>query len=210
MRNMNIHGRHLAKDVEHRTFFNHQQAVIGGNLARFSNELKRSALNGHFFPLLHQPKLVAMIRAVEPILEQTKFGLRKTNRTNFGLSTFLGGLMELRDYIEDAQDKFGTIAEVAKLIGIRPQHLSNAKSGQRGLPLQACWKLADLLDVEHDAVTAASALVTEKDEEVRSYLIPFAQAARFAQHLTIAALATATVFSLVIENSIFVTRSFLL
>jgi len=119
--------------------------------------------------------------------------------------------MELRDYIEEGEALVGSAKELSRHLGLaHATYITNAKGGQRGLPLAACYKLADLIGAKRDAVAAASALVTEKDEEVRAYLIPFVQAARFAQHLTIAGIAGAIAFSLVVENSISVTRSFLL
>ena len=119
--------------------------------------------------------------------------------------------MELRDYIEQGELVAGGAKELTKLLGLPyPSNLSNAKSGQRGLPLAACWKLAELIGESRDAVTAASALNTEKDEVTRAYLRPFAQAARHAQHLTIAILAGMTAVSLVFENSFSTFRDFLL
>ena|ERR1035437_5865851 len=118
--------------------------------------------------------------------------------------------MEMRDCIEEGIAIAGTAAALGKMLNQPATVISNAKSHQRGLPLAACYKLADLIGAQRDAVTAASALVTEKDEEVRNYLIPFVQAVSFAQHLSIAALAAGTVFSLLVENSVSVTRSFLL
>ena|ERR1035437_10098947 len=119
--------------------------------------------------------------------------------------------MELRDYIEKGERITGSRAALCQALGLaHPSNLTNAKAGQRGLPLAACWKLAELISESRDAVTAASALITEKDEEVRNYLRPFVHAARHAQHLMIGALAVTTAAALVVENSISVTRSFLL
>jgi hypothetical protein len=119
--------------------------------------------------------------------------------------------MELRDYIEEGEQKLGGRAALSSFLGLpHPNNISNAKSGQRGLPLAACYKLADLIGAQRDAVAAASALVTEKDEEIRAYLRPFVQATRHAQHLTIAIAAGVTAFSLVVENSASTIRSFLL
>lgn len=83
--------------------------------------------------------------------------------------------MELRDYIEMGEKAVGSGKELALTLGVRPQNLSNAKAGERGLPTPACWKLADLIGVPKTTVQAASELVTEKDEKVREYLLPFAQ-----------------------------------
>lgn len=97
--------------------------------------------------------------------------------------------MELRDYIEEGQKKAGTVRMLAKIIGMRDHNISDAKAGRRGLPLVACYKLAELIDARPEAVAAASALVTEKDEDARAYLRPFVQAGRVLQHLTVASVA---------------------
>ena len=118
--------------------------------------------------------------------------------------------MELRDYIEEGIEISGTAAALGKLLNQPASVISNAKAHQRGLPLAACYKLADLIGAQHDAVAAASALVTEKDESVINYLRPFAQAVRHAQHLTIAIIAGTTAFMLVAENSYSTFGGFLL
>ena len=118
--------------------------------------------------------------------------------------------MEFRDYLIAGEQAAGGREELAAILKQQPNAITDAKAGRRGLPLVACWKLAELIGESKEAVTAASALNTEKDEEVRAYLRPFAQAARHAQHLTIAILAGATAFSLAIENSVSTMRSFLL
>lgn len=119
--------------------------------------------------------------------------------------------MELRDYIEEGETKVGGRAALTAFLGLpHPNNISNAKSGQRGLPLAACYKLADLIGVQRDAVAAASALVTEKDEGVRAYLRPFVQATRAAQHLAIAGIVGTTALSSIIENSTSTIRAFLL
>lgn len=100
--------------------------------------------------------------------------------------------MELSDYIEEGRKKEGSLALLAQKLGIRPQHLSNAKSGDRGLPLVACYKLAELINARPDAVAAASALVTEKDAGAREYLRPFVQMGRLS-HPMIAAIATVAI-----------------
>lgn len=94
--------------------------------------------------------------------------------------------MDLRDYIELGEDAAGSGKELAEKIGVQPQNLTNAKRGQRGLPLASCYKLADLVGAPRDAVAAAAALNTEKDEEVRAYLRPIVQAGHIARHLVVA------------------------
>lgn len=100
--------------------------------------------------------------------------------------------MELRDYIEDGQKKAGSVRALAKIIGVRDHNISDAKAGRRGLPLVASYKLAELIDARPEAVAAASALVTEKDESAREYLRPFVQMGRLS-HPMIAAIASVAI-----------------
>lgn len=83
--------------------------------------------------------------------------------------------MELRDYIERGEKALGTGKELALALGVKPQHLSNAKAGARGLPDIASAKLAQLIGVPEIAVIAASEMVTAKDEKAREFWRPFAQ-----------------------------------
>jgi hypothetical protein len=118
--------------------------------------------------------------------------------------------VEIRDYIEEAQKNYGTLIEVATKIGVRPQHLSNAKSGQRGLPVYACIKLAGLLAIEPMEVIAASELVTETHEDRIEIFRPFVQAARLVQHLMIAGFTVMTAAAIAVENFSVISQSFLL
>ena len=118
--------------------------------------------------------------------------------------------MELRDYIAEGIRITGTAAALGKRLGQPASVISNTKSHQRGLPLAACYKLADLIGVPRDAVAAASALVTEKDEGIRAYLRPFVQTAMHVQHLSIAAIAGTIALTLALENSSLIVRGFLL
>ena len=89
--------------------------------------------------------------------------------------------MELKDYISRGEEVSGGRKELALKIGLNhPNNLTDAKRGTRGLPLPACWKLADLIGATHDEVSAASELVTEKDESIKAYLRPFVEHARAA------------------------------
>lgn len=81
--------------------------------------------------------------------------------------------MQLREMIETGADKAGSQANLSKVIGITPDVLTHAKSGKRGLPAEACGKLADLIGVDRWTVLAASNLITEKNEEKRAYWAPF-------------------------------------
>lgn len=119
--------------------------------------------------------------------------------------------MELRNYIEAGEAKIGGRTALATHLGLsHPNHLTDAKRGSRGLPLAACYKLADLIGAPRDAVAAASALVTEKDEGIRAYLRPFVQTAMHVQHLSIAAIAGTIALTLALENSSLIVRGFLL
>jgi len=83
--------------------------------------------------------------------------------------------MELREMIETAAKLEGSQNNLAKVIGVAPDYLTHAKAGRRGLPIEACGKLAEILGIDRWAVTAASALVTQKNPEKRAYLTPFVQ-----------------------------------
>lgn len=100
--------------------------------------------------------------------------------------------MELRDYIQAGEKIAGGGKLLAEKLGVFPQHISNAKKGERGLPLVACYKLAELINARPEAVAAASALVTEKDAGAREYLRPFVQMGRLS-HPMIAAIATVAI-----------------
>lgn len=164
----------------------------------------------HIAPL-HLDKSRLMLRAVNKQNRLQLNLLAPYTLTILFVNRRKGIIMELREYIEEGEKKAGGRIALANYLRLpHPNNISNAKSGQRGLPLAACYKLADLIGVPRDSVAAASALVTEKDEEVRAYLLPFVQAARHAQHLTIAITAGAIAFSLAIENSASTIRSFLL
>lgn len=108
--------------------------------------------------------------------------------------------MELRDYIAMGEEAAGGTAKLALQLGVVRNSVTNAKAHQRGLPLPACFKLADLIGVPRDTVAAASALATEKDEAIRAYLRPFAQNLGRAAALvmTIAGIVS---FSLTTENA---------
>ncbi|MDO8262136.1 MAG: hypothetical protein Q7T21_02815 [Gallionella sp.] len=81
--------------------------------------------------------------------------------------------MELREMIENAAKITGDQTELAKMLGMPRNNLTDAKAGRRGLPEVACGKLAEIIGVDRWTVIAASALVTEKNPEKRAYLAPF-------------------------------------
>ena len=94
--------------------------------------------------------------------------------------------MDFRDYLEMGEEIAGGRQELAKQLGVHANNITDAKRGNRGLPLVSCYKLAELIGAPRDAVAAAAALNTEKDEEVRAYLRPIVQAGQIARHLVVA------------------------
>ncbi len=109
--------------------------------------------------------------------------------------------MELRDYLEEGQRAAGSVKALAKIIGIHGNSIADAKAGRRGLPLVACYKLADLIDEKKESIAAASALVTEKDESAREYLRPFVQMGRLS-HPLIAAFASTLIAIIQVANEL--------
>ncbi|MDO8291108.1 MAG: hypothetical protein Q7T44_17990 [Parvibaculum sp.] len=81
--------------------------------------------------------------------------------------------MDLRELIENGNKAAGTQAALAKAIGVTTQNIANAKAGRYGLPDYACFQLATLLKIDPAQVIAASALVTERNEERRKVFYPF-------------------------------------
>lgn len=81
--------------------------------------------------------------------------------------------MELRDYLNAGINRLGGAKQLADYLGILPQALSNAKAHQRGIPNDACFKLAELLKADVRGVIAASELATEKKEDKRAFWRPF-------------------------------------
>lgn len=77
--------------------------------------------------------------------------------------------MELRDYIEAGIRIKGDRNALADYLCMQPNHVTNAKAHSRGLPNDACFKLAELLGVDAKAVIAASELATERKEAKRSF-----------------------------------------
>jgi plasmid maintenance system antidote protein VapI len=101
-----------------------------------------------------------------------------------------GIAMELREIIEAGIRAKGSVNALADYLGIARQHVSNAKAHQRGLPNDACMKLAKLLEIPLETVIGASELATERKEDKRAFWLPFVtnaqistQAERFAQNM---------------------------
>ena len=81
--------------------------------------------------------------------------------------------MDIRELIEKGNAVAGTQARLAEALGVRTQALADTKAGRQGLPDYACFRLAAILAIDPATVTAASALVTEKNEERRKVFYPF-------------------------------------
>lgn len=88
--------------------------------------------------------------------------------------------MELRDYIEQAAKKAGSLTELGLMLGISQPHMSHAKAMRQPLPLKAIVQLADYIEADLKAVIAANELVTEKDEKKRAFWSPFVKHAKAA------------------------------
>lgn len=88
--------------------------------------------------------------------------------------------MELRDYLEIGAEKAGSVAALARILGLTREATTQAKSHKRKLPTDAVFKLADYIDAEVKPLTAANELVTEKDAEKQAYWRPFVEHARAA------------------------------
>ena len=98
--------------------------------------------------------------------------------------------MQLSELIQAGIVEKKTVKELADYLGIHPNHVSNAKDHQRGLPNYACMKLSKLLNVPLETVIGASELATERKEDKRAFWLHFVtnapistQAGRFAQNM---------------------------
>lgn len=84
--------------------------------------------------------------------------------------------MELNELIAKGAEKAGSVAELARELGVTREAASAAKSHKRPLPTDAAIKLADFIGADRMAVIAANELATEKKEEKRtfwsSFLVP--------------------------------------
>jgi len=78
--------------------------------------------------------------------------------------------MDIKKYIERAEEKAGTQKKLAEMLGITTSYLRNVKSYKSGLPDALCIKIADFINADRLEVIAASGLVTEKDSERRKIL----------------------------------------
>ena len=89
--------------------------------------------------------------------------------------------MELRDYITAGLERKGSVSTLASYLGIAPTSIADAKAHRRGLPNDACFKLAELLGADVRGVIAASELATERKEEKRAFWRPFVSGSDFAR-----------------------------
>ena len=77
--------------------------------------------------------------------------------------------MTLREYIDAAAAKAGSVAALARMLGLIQQTMNEAKHHRRPLPLDAAIKLADYIGADRIAVISANELATEKKEEKRAF-----------------------------------------
>ncbi len=75
--------------------------------------------------------------------------------------------MEMKNYIERAENKAGKQIQLAKMLEISDAYIRMVKSGKRGFPDDICIQIADYIGADRLEVIAASNLVTEKDEKKR-------------------------------------------
>jgi DNA-binding transcriptional regulator YdaS (Cro superfamily) len=95
------------------------------------------------------------------------------------------------EMISKASEQLGSKKAVSIALGIDATNLSHAMKGVRRLPDFACFRLAELIGINPAEVIAASALITEKDEEKRKVFYPFVMAGKSATIATIALLGVA-------------------
>ncbi|MDR0737129.1 MAG: hypothetical protein LBF51_09970 [Zoogloeaceae bacterium] len=98
--------------------------------------------------------------------------------------------MKLRDYIGTGTEKTGSQKALAEHLGLYAEDLRGANRGKRGLPNDACIKLAKIIDADPLEVIAASELATEKKPEKRAFWLPFVEHAKAASILALAVTAS--------------------
>lgn len=81
--------------------------------------------------------------------------------------------MSLKTYIERAEKAAGGQKALARIVGVTDSNLRGAKAGLRGLPVAACYQIAEMIGEDERVVVAASELLTEKKPERRAVLLPF-------------------------------------
>jgi hypothetical protein len=88
--------------------------------------------------------------------------------------------MELKNYIDIGVKETGSQKNLANLLGQKSEAITAAKANRRGLPIDACIKLARLINADPLEVIAASELTTEKKPEKREFWRPFVEHAHAA------------------------------
>jgi hypothetical protein len=99
--------------------------------------------------------------------------------------------VNLREMIENASKKAGEQKTLAGLLGVTPTNLSDCKAGKRGIPDEACAKLAALLNMPYGQVQAARNEWLAKTDEEKRFWHPFVMG-RAAMILASTALVGAT------------------
>ena len=79
-----------------------------------------------------------------------------------------GNFMPLANYIEEGLRRVGNRPALAQALAVSPSQVTNAKD--RGLPVSACYALADLIGADTREIIAESELVTERRPERRAIL----------------------------------------
>lgn len=75
--------------------------------------------------------------------------------------------MEMKKYIELAEEKAGKQRDLAKMLEISDAYIRMVKSGKRSFSDDVCIQIADYIGADRLEVIAANNLVTEKDEKKR-------------------------------------------
>lgn len=89
--------------------------------------------------------------------------------------------MELNQYVKMGILQKGSVSALAAHLGIAANSVTDAKAHRRGLPNDACVKLARLLNVDAMDVIAASELATETKAEKREFWLSFVNPAKAAR-----------------------------
>lgn len=89
--------------------------------------------------------------------------------------------MELKDYIEQGINRQKSVKALGLYLGVAGNSITDAKAHRRGLPTDACVRLAYLINAEPLAVIAASELATERNAERREFWFSFANPAKTAR-----------------------------
>lgn len=94
--------------------------------------------------------------------------------------------MDFGSYIEEGVQKAGSRAALAEALAVSASQITNAKD--RGVPVSACYALAELIGRDAGEIIAASELVTEKKPERRAVLMKYLAKAVTASNIAACAL----------------------